>query len=871
MADPVLPSHIGKYEIMSILGQGGMGVVYQARDPLLDRVVAIKTIQLDSDESSKDLVARLTQEARSAGRLHHPNIVTIFDFGSDGELTYLVMEYVEGKNLASVISKRLAVPLARRLEMIIQLCNALTYAHELGVTHRDIKPANICLTSKEIPKLLDFGLARFDDTRLTRTGFTSGTVAYMSPERMRGAVGTSDDVFAMAVVAYEFLTYANAFPGKNYGEIVSKILSGRFPVPPSRAGSLPAQLDPIFARALAPNPEDRYASAADFARELDRFRLSPELANFAAQEAQNSVASADELMTPSSGDHPYSAPEAGEIQEGPTSISVKIGTDALDPFHFAPTETEMRAVVPEQGQDENLPTQAFDALRHGIGATALATNPKGQVRDPVVVVARAAPPVDPVVAVARPEPPIDPTIAVPRPAREEVSGTMLTRFTEKFRQMPGAATVSTGGKEKSGILRLAGELAPLAIAVAAAPLLNSVAGPFGYLGAYAIATILWFRLLKRLDAMGLKSVLLLAVLLRLLTLTTSPGLTRSGIPNLSHEPGVSADSSTPSTREPTAPLAYVLAVVASSFGGVFLWRLMLMAADLVMVWLLWDPQRPRLSLSWATFPFIILGGFWRGHVELLAAAVLMAAFLWARQNHEATGGLALGVAAGLTPLAFVSLPVVSDVAVRVERMVVGLVVVLSLVYLLGGRSTVRAPLGEVARSSVTLSAACDALEKAIGSTSFVPSTRHVAENAMHRANLGPSTVTRWRDRISARSTAGLVMLVATWILLTLVSKRSDGPEAGMSNCTGLFLIAAVCLQPAGWLLVAPFALLARQRSWIMIVAFAPLLDLVQGTGIVDYLVFGLSVILPLLVVGAIKLRNTISLKSGKPLAQTAEA
>ncbi|HVT03606.1 MAG TPA: protein kinase, partial [Thermoanaerobaculia bacterium] len=813
MSEPDLPARIGKYEILSILGQGGMGVVYKARDPFLDRIVAIKTIHFDSDESSKDLVARLTMEAKSAGRLHHPNIVTIFDFGSDGDLTYLVMEYVEGKNLASVIGKRLPVQLSKRLEMIIQLCNALTYAHEVGVTHRDIKPANICLTSKEVPKLLDFGLARFDETRLTRSGFTSGTVAYMSPERMRGADGPSDDVFAMTIVAYEFLTYTNAFPGKTYGEIVSKILSDKFPVPPSRVAVLPSQLDPIFARALKRDPKDRYPSAADFARELDRFRLSPEFAAFATQEVQG-ASPAQGLMTHSSGDHPYSAPEAAEVVEDQTFISDGMKPKIFDGFHFAQTSKSVQIPAPipapAASPDEKLPTQAFDLLRHTL--PAVASKKSAPAPEPV-----STP--DPTKAVPRPlrkEPTPDPTVAVPRPQPlpTEASGTILTRFAEKLRQRPGESpVVEATTLQKMGAARLTGELLPLGIAIAAAPLLSRLAGPVGYLAGYAVATILWFRFLKRVDGLRLRSVLVLAVLLRVMTLTTTPSLERSGIPKLTGEPAVSAVG-VGETEEPVAPLAYVLAVVASSFGGVILWRLVLMAADLTMVWFLWDPQRPRLALSWATFPFIVLAGFWRGHVELLAAAVLMAAFLWARQDHEATGGLAFGVAAGFTPFAFTTLPTVGDVAVRIERLFVAIVVLLSLVYLLGGRSAVITPLSSVARSSVTLSAAGQALAGAIDSTGVVPSTRHVAESAMNRAGLEKSTIVRWRDRISPRSMAIIVMLLAAWIMLTMVSKRSAGPEQGMSNCVGLFLIAAVNLNPANWLLAVPFALMARQRSWI---------------------------------------------------------
>ena len=200
------PLKIGKYDVLSVLGEGGMGVVYKARDPFIDRIVAIKTIKLDAGFSEDNLLARLQMEAKTAGRLHHPNIVVVYDFGQQGDLTYLVMEHVEGTNLSRIISTETPIALTTKLDIAIQLCQGLGYAHEIGVIHRDIKPSNVCVTAKGVPKILDFGLARLDETRLTKTGFVSGTISYMSPERMRGESGPPDDIFAMGAVIYELYT-----------------------------------------------------------------------------------------------------------------------------------------------------------------------------------------------------------------------------------------------------------------------------------------------------------------------------------------------------------------------------------------------------------------------------------------------------------------------------------------------------------------------------------------------------------------------------------------------------------------------------------------------------------------------------------------
>ena len=317
-----LPSKVGKYEILGVIGRGGMGVVYSARDPFIDRIVAIKTIRIaESDNPDDDQLGRLRMEARSAGKLHHPNIVTIFDFGEEGDLSYIVMEFVKGTNLSLVVQKKMALPLSVKLDLMLQVARGLAYAHECGVVHRDMKPSNICVTVRGVAKLLDFGLARFDNTRLTKTGYLSGTIAYMSPERFSGETGPQDDIFATGAVAYELFTYHRAFPGESTPEIIAKILGGPMPKPISEQTGYPKGLDAIILRALDRDPMSRYSSAAELVTALEAFARSDEYQQFIAQERQQPEFS-EPLEWP---DDTVQSTSANPYSSGRSMSSVPIG------------------------------------------------------------------------------------------------------------------------------------------------------------------------------------------------------------------------------------------------------------------------------------------------------------------------------------------------------------------------------------------------------------------------------------------------------------------------------------------------------------------------------------------------------------------
>lgn len=277
------PEKIGKYEIVSVLGKGGMGVVYKARDPFIDRIVAVKTIRLTEEMEEEDLGARLAMEAKSAGKLHHPNICTIFDFGKQEDLSFIVLEYAEGGDLSQVIDKKLSLSLPQKIDVIVQIASGLDYAHRMGVVHRDMKPANVRLTKDGTAKIIDFGLARFDTTRLTKTGFMSGTIAYMSPERINGESGESDDIFALGTLAWELLTYERAFSGSAPPEVMFKILSTSPPLP-STIIEAPDELDAIIMQCMAREKADRYQTAGDFALDLEALVRSPSFQAFLQSE-----------------------------------------------------------------------------------------------------------------------------------------------------------------------------------------------------------------------------------------------------------------------------------------------------------------------------------------------------------------------------------------------------------------------------------------------------------------------------------------------------------------------------------------------------------------------------------------------------------
>ncbi|MDP3481913.1 MAG: serine/threonine-protein kinase, partial [Sulfuricella sp.] len=267
---------LGRYEILSELGQGAMGVVYKAVDPLIDRTVAIKTINLNlSRDELADFEERFNREAKSAGRLNHPNIVTIYDVGRADHVAFMAMEYLEGRELKEIIAFGEVLQPDRVAEITAQIADALAFAHDHGVVHRDIKPANIMVLRNGSVKITDFGIAKMSSGSRTQIGIILGSPKYMSPEQVTGKpVDGRSDIFSLGAVLYELLTGKPAFGGgdSTLTTIMYQVLN-EMPAPPADVNSsIPMAFDDIVARALAKAPENRYQSAREMADDLRNFR-----------------------------------------------------------------------------------------------------------------------------------------------------------------------------------------------------------------------------------------------------------------------------------------------------------------------------------------------------------------------------------------------------------------------------------------------------------------------------------------------------------------------------------------------------------------------------------------------------------------------
>lgn len=263
---------VGRYEVLEELGQGAMGIVYKARDPKIDRLLAIKTIRF-SDEFEEgrlqEIKDRFFREAQIAGKLSHPAIVAIYDVGEDFDLSYLVMEYLDGENLQRYCQKESLLPLKKVLYVLAETATALHYAHTHGVIHRDIKPANIMLLKNEEIRVTDFGIAKAVSDSKTKSGVVLGTPNYMSPEQINGQdLDGRSDVFSLGVVFFELLTGQLPFHGRTLANLFYQITQAKHPSPSKINPKIPKPCEQILNRAMAKNPDRRFRSAAEFAKYL---------------------------------------------------------------------------------------------------------------------------------------------------------------------------------------------------------------------------------------------------------------------------------------------------------------------------------------------------------------------------------------------------------------------------------------------------------------------------------------------------------------------------------------------------------------------------------------------------------------------------
>ncbi len=261
-------SRLGRYELLEVLGQGAMGVVYKAHDAFLDRIVAVKTYRKDigiTDEVKR----RFEREVKTTSRLAHPNIVTVYDGGLEGDVPFLAMEYVEGSTLEAEIEKRGRLPVPEALKTILLVCEGLAYAHGHGVVHRDLKPANILVSAAGQLKIADFGVAKLASASTQATLTPVGTPSYMSPEQVAGKpIDARADVFSLGILSYSLLTGQQPFTGDTWTSVLFQIMNEEPPHPSDVAPELPHAVDQVIQRALAKSPAARTPSVSTFAAEL---------------------------------------------------------------------------------------------------------------------------------------------------------------------------------------------------------------------------------------------------------------------------------------------------------------------------------------------------------------------------------------------------------------------------------------------------------------------------------------------------------------------------------------------------------------------------------------------------------------------------
>ena len=392
----IVTGRLGRYELLGELGRGAMGVVFRARDPIIDRVVALKTIDPGrSGAAHASFAERFFQEARSAGRLNHPNIVTIYDAGEAGGQAYIAMEYLEGTSLRQTLDEEAPLPVQRAVEIAGQVARGLAYAHEHGVVHRDIKPANIIVLRNRRPKITDFGIARLGEADVL-AGSRAGSPKYMSPEQIRGdgALDGRSDLFSLGAVLYEMLTGRQPFAGVEVVDIMRAVLEST-PAPPStHNAAVPPELDAVVLRMLAKRPDERHPSARWLYREFRQLeeRLEKTPAAPAPRAETRKVSFDDPTLVmgvpePSPAAAPTRAKRfAGRVAAGAAVVALTVAAIVLVPSEAPPPVAQISAPV--------------------VAAA------------PSVVEAPAPPPAPPEVAVAKPPEPGPPPKAPPRAVKK---------------------------------------------------------------------------------------------------------------------------------------------------------------------------------------------------------------------------------------------------------------------------------------------------------------------------------------------------------------------------------------------------------------------------------------------------------------------
>ena len=325
-----LPEKIGKYEVTGKIGSGGFGAVYRGRDPYIKRTVAIKTCQLNDEE----IKSRFFREAELAGNLHHRHITTIYDFGVENGIPYIVQEFLSGEDLDRKIKRADPLPTQRKVEILVAIADGLAYAHAAGIIHRDIKPANVRVLDDGSVKIMDFGIAKSlqTESNLTQTGITLGTSAYLAPEQIRGEpVDRRTDIFSLGILAYELLTYRKPFRGEHLSTVLYKILNETPEPIEMLSPDSPPPLVAAVGRAMEKQRENRYPSMDTFKEDL--LNVQRAIAGSSGQ-FPTAVLPADDIdatvMTPSGGIVPSSiTPPSGSLARVPAALDATPSSASL--------------------------------------------------------------------------------------------------------------------------------------------------------------------------------------------------------------------------------------------------------------------------------------------------------------------------------------------------------------------------------------------------------------------------------------------------------------------------------------------------------------------------------------------------------------
>ena len=394
------PEQIGRYVILRTLGRGAMGIVYLARDPQIERELALKTIRFDTVEKSfgaEEAKARFLKEARISGRLQHPHIVTVFDVGEDQGTLFLAMEFVKGESFSQRLADPAGFPMRDRIRVVAEVAEALAHAHERGVLHRDVKPANILLSPTLSAKVTDFGIGKLltGDTELTSTGQMVGSPAYMSPEQIKGEkLDARTDIFSLGIVLYQALTLRKPFPADTLTTLVYQILHEEPPDPSLVSSDVPEGLREIVRKCLAKDRANRYADAGELADDLrEALGFSPVGSTAGLSESRV------KRMRPPSGTPPPVAPLAPPLPGAPPGvlasnaptaamrISMPVGKSAEDAVTSAPTMASMPAVAALDPDSESPTITTGRRMGEAVAraAAAAASPPKKKGVSPFVL------------------------------------------------------------------------------------------------------------------------------------------------------------------------------------------------------------------------------------------------------------------------------------------------------------------------------------------------------------------------------------------------------------------------------------------------------------------------------------------------------